>query len=124
MCKLRSMHTLDDYFARGEEALAAERLPATPAALATEIDMSEASLSRIRRGKQNITRDVILRIIDATGGYVTADGLLGLHGRRDTPEWPVASAGNGGDISGPDTTGAGEADSPRPFQEGSASGPT
>lgn len=38
--------------------------------------ISEASISRIRRGEQNISRDVILRIIAASGGKVTADGLV------------------------------------------------
>lgn len=48
----------------------------SPAILAEEIGMSEASLSRIRRGKQNITLEVVRKIIDATRGAVTADGLV------------------------------------------------
>lgn len=38
--------------------------------------MSEASLSRIRRGEQNISLDVVRRIIEASGGKVTADALV------------------------------------------------
>jgi transcriptional regulator with XRE-family HTH domain len=84
--------TLDDYFA-GTGAK-------TPASLAEEVGISESTLSRIRNGKQNTTRDVILKIIDATGGRVTADGLLGLHDRHSGPEWPIQSANNGGEIIG------------------------
>lgn len=38
--------------------------------------ISEASISRIRRGEQNISRDVMLRIIGASDGKVTADALV------------------------------------------------
>lgn len=38
--------------------------------------MTEASISRIRRGSQNISRDTMLAIIQASGGQVTAEGLL------------------------------------------------
>jgi len=38
--------------------------------------ISEASISRIRRGDQNISRDVMLRIIAASDGKITAEGLL------------------------------------------------
>ncbi len=38
--------------------------------------ISEASISRIRKGNQNISRDVMLAIIAASDGKVTADGLL------------------------------------------------
>jgi plasmid maintenance system antidote protein VapI len=59
--------TLDQY-------LNAESL--TAAAFGERVDLSEASVSRIRRGEQNITRDVMLRIIAASGGLITADGLV------------------------------------------------
>lgn len=38
--------------------------------------ISEASVSRIRRGGQNITRDTMLAIIAAADNVVTADGLV------------------------------------------------
>jgi len=40
------------------------------------IGVTEASLSRIRRGNQNITRDLIRRIVEVTGGKVTAAELV------------------------------------------------
>lgn len=40
------------------------------------VGLSEASISRIRKGEQNITRDVMAAIIDASGGKVTADALV------------------------------------------------
>jgi len=59
--------TLDQY-------LTAENV--TAAAFGELVAMSEASVSRIRRGEQNITRDVMLRIIAASGGKITPDGIL------------------------------------------------
>lgn len=38
--------------------------------------ISEASISRIRKGKQNISRDLMLSIIAASNNKVTAEGLL------------------------------------------------
>lgn len=38
--------------------------------------ISTASISRIRKGRQNITRDVMLSIIAASYDQVTPDGLL------------------------------------------------
>lgn len=38
--------------------------------------ISEASVSRIRRGGQNITRDTMLAIIAASENVITADGLV------------------------------------------------
>jgi hypothetical protein len=38
--------------------------------------LSGASISRIRKGGQNITLDTIRSIILASGGKVTAEGLL------------------------------------------------
>jgi hypothetical protein len=40
--------------------------------------LSEASISRIRRRKQNLRRDTIRSIIAASGGLVTAEGLISL----------------------------------------------
>ncbi len=42
-----------------------------------EPPISEASICRIRKGGQNITRDTMRAIILASGGKVTAEGLLG-----------------------------------------------
>lgn len=39
--------------------------------------ISEASISRIRKGEQNMTRDTMLAIIAASGEIVTAEGLVG-----------------------------------------------
>ena len=38
--------------------------------------ISGASISRIRRGEQNITRETMRAIIAASGGLITADGLV------------------------------------------------
>lgn len=38
--------------------------------------ISEATISRIRQGNQNMTADMMRRIIAASGGMVTAEGLL------------------------------------------------
>jgi hypothetical protein len=38
--------------------------------------LSGASISRIRRGDQNITRDTMTSIIEASGGLISAEGLL------------------------------------------------
>lgn len=61
--------TLDQY-------LSSEGAP-TAAEFGALVELSEASISRIRKGEQNITRDVMLRIIAASGDKVTADGLIG-----------------------------------------------
>lgn len=45
---------------------------------ATAVGLTEASVSRIRKGQQNISRDVMRRIIEASGRQVTAAGLVGL----------------------------------------------
>ena len=44
--------------------------------LAIALDISEASLARIRRGGQNISRDLIRRIVEVTNGEVTAEDLV------------------------------------------------
>lgn len=48
--------------------------------------ISEASISRIRRGGQNISREVMQRIIAASDGNVTADSLVlaGVKPRKQT----------------------------------------
>ena len=62
--------TLDQY-------LASEGAP-TAAEFGAKCDppISEASISRIRRGVQNLSRDTMLSIIAASGNMVTAEGLL------------------------------------------------
>jgi hypothetical protein len=61
--------TLDQY-------LAAEGVTAADFGARCDPPISEASISRIRRGGQNITRDTMLSIIRASGDRVTAEGLL------------------------------------------------
>lgn len=48
----------------------------TAAEFGAKVGLSEASISRIRKGEQNITRDVMLSIIAASGNKVTADALV------------------------------------------------
>lgn len=38
--------------------------------------LSAVSVWRIRRGEQNITRNTMQSIIEASGGIITADGLV------------------------------------------------
>jgi hypothetical protein len=56
-------------------------LPGSPSAdefgRKCEPPLSGASISRIRRGEQNITRDTMLAIIKASDGIISAAGLLG-----------------------------------------------
>lgn len=63
--------TLDQYLS----------LPGSPTAgefgAKCEPPLSEASISRIRRGEQNMTRDTIRSIIIASGNLITAEGLVG-----------------------------------------------
>jgi hypothetical protein len=42
-----------------------------------EPPLSAASISRIRKGLQNLSRDTMLSIIAASGDAITAEGLLG-----------------------------------------------
>ena len=75
---------------------------------AAQLGMSEASLSRIRRGDQNITRETIRAIVAASGGKVTAEALV-FHGIDDsgaaldgslvTPAPAPASRGKAGESS-------------------------
>lgn len=59
--------TLDDYL-RDQQISGAD--------FAARLNISEASLSRIRRGEQNITRETIRQIVEETGGVVTAEVLV------------------------------------------------
>jgi hypothetical protein len=61
--------TLDQY-------LSAEDITAAEFGARCSPPISEASISRIRRGGQNISRDVMLRIMAASRGKVTADALV------------------------------------------------
>lgn len=56
--------------------LITEKITAADFGARCEPPISEASISRIRRGGQNLTSDVMLAIIKASGGGVTAAGLL------------------------------------------------
>ena len=64
--------TLDQYLS----------LPGSPSAaeFGAKCDpkISEASISRIRARRQNLSRDTMLNIIKASGGIVTAAGLIAL----------------------------------------------
>jgi transcriptional regulator with XRE-family HTH domain len=80
------MHTLDDYFAQPDAK--------SPADIADLAGISESTLSRIRSGKQNTTRDVMRAIIAATGGFVTANALLGLHVAHNSTSTHDASPTN------------------------------
>lgn len=44
---------------------------------AATVGLTEASVSRIRKGQQNISRDVMRRIIAASDGKITAAALVG-----------------------------------------------
>lgn len=59
--------TLDEYLNATET---------TNADFGQKLGVSEVSVWRIRHGKQNITRDLMLAIIEASNGKVSADGLL------------------------------------------------
>lgn len=48
----------------------------TAAEFGAKVGLTEASISRIRKGQQNITRDTMLAIIAASGGKVTAEALV------------------------------------------------
>ena len=60
--------TLDQYLSSAGAPTAAE--------FGSKVGISEASISRIRKGGQNVSRDIMLRIIAASGDKVTADGLV------------------------------------------------
>lgn len=48
----------------------------TAADLAKKVGVTAVSLSRIRRGQQNLPRDVIRRIVEATDGRVSLESLV------------------------------------------------
>ena len=58
--------TLDDYLRSSTD---------TATALAERCEVSAASMSRIRRGGQNISLALAQRIVSETGGQVTLDDL-------------------------------------------------
>ena len=58
--------TLDAYFAN---------TGTTAATLADAVGVTGASMTRIRRGEQNISLDLALKIVTATGGKVTLEDL-------------------------------------------------
>jgi len=62
--------TLDEYLSAPGAPTAADF------GAACDPPLSEASISRIRKGRQNITRDTMLSIIAASGGQVTLAGLV------------------------------------------------
>lgn len=61
--------TIDEYLATSGK---------TAAVYAADAQISEASLTRIRRGEQNFSRDVMRRLIAASGNAVTANDLIGI----------------------------------------------
>lgn len=86
--------TLDEY-------LTSEGIQA--ADFGARVSLSAASISRIRKGEQNVTRDVMRRIIAASDCKISAAGLV--HGNGDIALHNGASSGNASRIS----THAGEA---------------
>lgn len=75
--------TIDDYLlATGE----------TATAFAVRVPISDSSLSRIRRGEANCTRDTMRAIIEASGGLISADSLV--HGSASNGADAAASSGN------------------------------
>lgn len=63
----------------------------TAAEFAERLEISEASLSRIRRGDQNISRDLIRLIVEQSDGAVTADDLVfNSHVQLDAPAASVS----------------------------------
>lgn len=64
---------------------------------AERIGLTEASVSRIRKGRQNLSRDVMRRIIAATGGLVSAEALV-LHEQADIASREDPSCGNAVDL--------------------------
>ncbi|MBY8826090.1 helix-turn-helix domain-containing protein [Sphingomonas colocasiae] len=82
--------TLDDYLT-SEDITAAD--------FGGRVGLSEASISRIRKGEQNITRDVMRRIIAASGGKISAEGLVLQHSVAASLIVTPPSSGKGGEIS-------------------------
>lgn len=82
-----------------DQFLDMEGAPAA-AEFAAAVGVSEASISRIRKGEQNVTRDLMRRIIAASGQRVTADALVGVHVLEDGAQGAGASATNSADNIG------------------------
>lgn len=85
--------TLDDYLSQpGVQAVD----------IAAEAGISEASLSRIRRGEQNISRDTIRALVAATGGAVTAEELVfgGIHAGEPATASAALANGQSPEMSG------------------------
>lgn len=80
--------TIDEYL---------EHSGLTAESLADASGISAVSLSRIRRGEQNTSRNVMRRIIAASGNLITAAGLI--HNPVNTSEMDGPSSGNDGDFS-------------------------
>lgn len=76
--------TLDQY-------LATEGITAAEFGARCNPPISEASISRIRRGEQNITLEVAQRIFMASEGKVTANDLLKMFA---APSRPTSSGGD------------------------------
>lgn len=70
--------------------------------LAARVGISEASLTRIRQGRQNIARDLIRRIVLETDGIVTAHALVfaGDHADPFTDAALAPATGQNGELSG------------------------
>lgn len=65
--------------------LSSEGAP-TAADFAERVGVSAMSISRIRKGEQNITRDTMRAIIRESGGLVTAESLVGITEAESAPE--------------------------------------
>lgn len=85
--------TLDDFL---------NDFPGGARAFAPLIAMTETSLSRIRRGEQNISRATIRQIVEATGGAVTANDLVfgNRHGADATLPALLPPTGQSEELSG------------------------
>lgn len=73
-----------------------EKSGRTAADFAAAVGISAVSLSRISRGMQNTTRDVMQRIIAESGGAVTADRLV--HAAADSGDEADQSTGKIDDL--------------------------
>lgn len=95
-----------------DEFLSMEDAP-TAAEFGARIGLSEASISRIRKGEQNITREVMRRIIAESGGKVTPAALVGLHTEDTASADRSASATNADENIG--AVGGDDRERPPPF---------
>lgn len=77
--------TLDEYLKSGRK---------TAEAVAELAGLTEASISRIRRGRQKPSFDAIRGIVEATDGKVQADDLLNFRPtptQQETPNQDIAA---------------------------------